>query len=90
MNLGGIYYKINKDKEEYQKYLEEALIIAEKLGHKIAICFMNYRLGMFYSEIGEKERALEIFRNLIEIARPIGFKFVHHIAKSQIDKLTAE
>ncbi|NHJ47906.1 MAG: tetratricopeptide repeat protein [Asgard group archaeon] len=90
MNLGGIYYKINNDKDEFQKYLEEALIIAEKLGHKIAICFMNYRLGMFYSEIGEKGRAIEILQNLIEIARPIGFKFVHTISKNQIDKLKSE
>lgn len=90
MNLGGIKYKINKNKEEYLEYLEEALIIAEKLGHKIAICFMNYRLGMFYREISEEKRALEIFRNLIEISRPIGFKFVHGLAKNQIDELTSK
>jgi tetratricopeptide (TPR) repeat protein len=90
MNLGGVLYKINNDRAEYQKYLEEALILAEKIGHKIAVCFMHYRLGMFFAEIGEKERAIDTFRNLIEIARPIGFKFVHHLAKSEIDKLTSK
>lgn len=89
-NLGAVIFKINKDRDEYRKYLEEALIVAEKVGHKIAICFMNFSLGMFYREIDDKKRAIEIFQNLIEIARPIGFKYVHGITKKQIDELTSK
>ncbi|NHJ32189.1 MAG: tetratricopeptide repeat protein [Asgard group archaeon] len=87
MNIGGVLYKINKDKEEYLDYLQRGLAIAVKLDHKIGIAFINYRLGMFYSEIGEKEKALEVFQEIIEFSKPIGFIILQKIAKDQIEKI---
>lgn len=87
MNLGGILYRINKDKEEYLDYLQRGLAIAEKLDHKIAISFLNYRMGMFYSKIGEEEKAIEIFEAIIESSKAIGFTFSQKIANDQIEKI---
>ena len=87
MNIGGVLYKINKDKEEYLDYLQRGLAIAEKLDHKIAISFINYRMGMFYIEIGEEEKALEIFQAIIEFSKPIGFIIPQKIAAAQIEKI---
>lgn len=87
MNIGGVLYKINKDKDEHLDYLQKGLAIAKKLDHKIAISFINYRLGMFYSEIGEKEKALEIFQAIIEFSKPIGFIIPEKIAEAQIEKI---
>jgi tetratricopeptide (TPR) repeat protein len=87
MNIGGVLYKINKDKEEFLDYLQRGLAIAEKLDHKIAISFINYRIGMFYVKIGEDEKALEIFRKIIEFSKPMGFSIPVKIATAQIEKI---
>lgn len=87
MNLGGVLYRINGNKEEYLDYLQRGLAIAEKLDHKIALSFINYRLGMFYSEIGEEELAIETFQTIIELSKPIGFITTQKIANDQIEKI---
>jgi len=49
-NLGQILYRVNKDADEALPYIKEALELAEKIDHRLAIWVMAIRTGDIYAD----------------------------------------
>ncbi len=59
-----------------ESYYLRALELYERIGHRVGLASIFVDLGLFHTELGLLERALEFYARAREIATEIGFPFV--------------
>ena len=73
-NVGMAIYSFNKDVDGALEYCHSAQKIAEKIDFKLGIARTLLLLGTLYNEKGDKDRALQHFRKVIQTVQDIGYK----------------
>jgi DNA-binding SARP family transcriptional activator len=59
-----------------ESYYLRALELYERIGHRVGLASIFVDLGLFHTELGLLDRALELYARAREIASEIGFPFV--------------
>ncbi|MEA2784905.1 MAG: hypothetical protein QOF71_1009, partial [Candidatus Eremiobacteraeota bacterium] len=59
-----------------ESYYVRALELYERIGHRVGLASIFVDLGLFHTEVGLLDRALELYARAREIAEEIGFPFV--------------
>ena len=71
-NLGTLFNRQDKKKEALP-YLEKAAKILHEIKNQRLFAVVNNNLGVIYFETGEKERGINILKNVLKISRENGF-----------------
>ncbi|WDE10267.1 tetratricopeptide repeat protein [Thalassomonas haliotis] len=79
----GVAYLMDKNNDKAIVYLNEALVLAKKLGNQHNLFFINKRLGEAYRSKEEYSRALEYHHQALALATGMDSKAL--IIQSQID-----
>ena len=61
---------------DVESYYLRALELYERIGHRVGLASIFVDLGLFRTELGLLDRALELYARAREIAEEIGFPFV--------------
>ncbi|MBV9440404.1 MAG: tetratricopeptide repeat protein, partial [Candidatus Eremiobacteraeota bacterium] len=65
-------FRVDEAREQYQRALE----IYERIWHRVGIASICVDLGLFHTELGLLDRALELFARARTVAEEIGFRWV--------------
>jgi DNA-binding SARP family transcriptional activator len=65
---------------EAEAYYRRALEIYERIHHRVGIASISVDLGLFHTEIGLLDRALELYARAQDVATEIGFRYVLCVA----------
>jgi DNA-binding SARP family transcriptional activator/tetratricopeptide (TPR) repeat protein len=65
---------------EAESHYRRALEIYERIHHRVGIASISVDLGLFHTEIGLLDRALELYARAQDVATEIGFRYVLCVA----------
>lgn len=70
----GLVYTFNVAQAE--DYYRRALEIYERIGHRVGIASISVDLGLFNTELGRLDRALQLYARARDVAAEIGFRWL--------------